>query len=279
MSKARHGSFFLKFWGVRGSIPVPGAKTLRYGGNTPCIELRIGERTLIIDCGSGAVALSQNMLQTKNYDADILLTHFHLDHICGLPFFCVGFAPMANIRLHSGLTQNAADVEKIIGKVMSPPIFPIDTSELTAIEFKTFTQGHSIDLDIKNAEIKTLALNHPGGSTGFRIDYEGKAITIITDHEKGDAHTDNAVASFVKDSDIMIFDAMFTRADYAAHEGWGHSTWEDVIDLAIEANVKTPVIFHHAPFRDDEALDHIASEAQARHSGAIVASEGLILTP
>ncbi len=270
--------FSLRCWGARGSTPTPGASTLRYGGETTCFELRAGGALILVDCGSGARNLGMNLCQATPREFDLLFTHTHLDHICGLPFFKPAYDDRFKVTAWAGHFQDGICLSDIVSRIMSPPIFPVAAKTLKAVEFKTFTAGECLQR-ADDLKICTVRLNHPGGACGYRFDLGGKSIAIITDHEHGDPEIDANVRTFVEGADIMIYDAMFTGEEYEAYKGWGHSTWEKAVELATQANVKTPVLFHHDPRRSDDELDVIGIAAKAVHPGTLVAKEGMLLVP
>ncbi|WP_153769732.1 MBL fold metallo-hydrolase [Labrenzia sp. CE80] len=270
--------FSLRCWGARGSTPTPGASTLRYGGETICLEIRAGDALLLVDCGSGARNLGMDLCREMPREFDLLFTHTHLDHICGLPFFKPAYDERFKVRAWAGHFQDETSLADIVSRIMSPPIFPVAAKTLKAVEFKSFTAGDTLERD-GELVIRTVKLNHPGGACGYRFEYRGKSIAVITDHEHGNSEIDASVRSFVEGVDYMIYDAMFTDEEYPTYEGWGHSTWQKALELAGQANVKVPVLIHHDPRRSDDELDEIARAAEAIHPGTLIAKEGMLIVP
>lgn len=269
--------FSITFWGVRGSIPTPGQDTLVYGGETTCLEVRIADRLIIVDCGSGARGLGNHMLDRGDGHADVLFTHTHLDHIIGLPFFAPAFAAGMKITCHAGhLGGDGHTLRRVLERVMSPPVFPVAIDVLKACTFRAFSAGETLRV-AGGVEVDTIALNHPDGATGYRFRSDGRTLCIITDHEHGNPDIDAAVMDFVRDADVMVYDATYTPEEYEHVVGWGHSTWTECVRIAGLANVKTPVLFHHEPYRTDEDLDRIKQEVERCHSGALVARQGMVL--
>ncbi|GGB41188.1 MBL fold metallo-hydrolase [Roseibium aquae] len=273
--------FWLRIWGARGSTPTPGASTLRYGGETTCFEIRVGGRMILVDCGSGARNLGLDLCAKDGPRSfDVLFTHTHLDHICGLPFFKPAFFPGFDVRAWAGHFQdNSTDLMDIVSRIMSPPIFPLAAKSLKSLSFHTFEAGRPLPLGIDGLTVRTMRLNHPGGACGYRFEFGGKSICIITDHEHGNPVVDDALPDFVRQADIMIYDAMYTDGEYERYRGWGHSTWQKAVELAGKAAVKVPVLFHHDPCRSDDELDEIGLAARGVYPTTLVASEGMLLRP
>lgn len=271
--------FTVTFWGVRGSIPVPGATTLKYGGNTSCVEVRCGDRTLVLDAGTGIAPLGAKL---GSAEVDILLSHTHLDHIQGFPFFRPIYNPTSTVRVWAGHLKPAYTVEAVIGHVMQPPIFPLTISDLRAtLEFIDFTAGEPLSSPCFTAHgmtIRTLPLNHPDGATAYRIEYQGHSVCYVTDVEHAPGKVDEALVNFIKDTDLFIYDCTFNDKEFERYWGWGHSTWQEAIRIANVAHCKTAVIFHHHPEATDEALDHLAHELKETSVNAVVAYEGLMMS-
>ncbi len=270
--------FLLRIWGARGSTPTPGRETLRYGGETTCLEVRAGSALVLVDCGSGARNLGRSLCQSQCKTFDLLFTHTHLDHICGVPFFKPAYKPDFHINAWAGHFTDRTELVDIMSRIMSPPIFPVAAATLPAFHYRKFMAGDVLPRE-DNLVIRTLRLNHPGGACGYRMEYNGKSICVITDHEHGVPDIDAALCKFVEGADVMLYDAMFNQEDYVCYQGWGHSTWEKAVELANVASVRTPVIFHHDPRRTDDELDAIGEAARARHPGTLVACEGMVLQP
>ncbi|MEM8663943.1 MAG: MBL fold metallo-hydrolase [Pseudomonadota bacterium] len=271
------GGLSLTFWGVRGSIPAPGPTTLRYGGETTCIEVRCGDRTVIIDCGSG-VRMCGSMLSKRAVDkVDVLFTHTHLDHICGLPFFCVAYDPATPVDLWAGHVPPGGTLEEIVERLMSPPIFPVATSALNNTRFCSFKAGDTIDLG-NGLTVRTVRLNHPGNATGYRFDHNGTSLAIITDHEHGNSEIDTAIETFVQGVDVMVYDAMYLDHEYPKFVGWGHSTPGKGMALAKRAGVGHTILFHHDPRRTDDEIDTLAAELKASGAPASYARQDETIT-
>jgi phosphoribosyl 1,2-cyclic phosphodiesterase len=269
----------VRFWGVRGSIASPGPDTTRYGANTPCVEIRCGEHLLICDAGTGLRPLGDALAREgKVVQAELLCSHTHLDHICGFPFFAPCFGTGNNIRIWAGHPAANGDIGSVFRTTLTSPLFP-DVMEFfkAAIEFKNFRSGEQL-APYPGLSIKTGPLNHPGGATGYRIEWQGKSVAYITDTEHRDDAIDTNVLTLVSGADFMIYDANYTDEDYAAHRGWGHSTWQEAVKIADRAAVKTLVLFHHDPARTDGMLDQIGAAAQKQRPGTVVAREGLLLS-
>src|SRR4051812_10894105 len=200
-------SISVRFWGTRGSIACPGPTSLRYGGNTPCVEIRCGDRTLIFDAGSGIRPLGNALVQTAtDKDFDIFLSHGHIDHVVGLPFFAPMFDDDRIIRVWGGNFQATGGVEEAVRKLMSFPLFPLQIEAVHAtLEFHDFCAGDTITPH-PGESVRTAPLQHPGGATGFRIEYGGRSVTYATDVEMGDGPIDPALAALVKDTDLLIMD-------------------------------------------------------------------------
>jgi len=274
MGDAADPGMVLRIWGARGSTPTPGRDTTRYGGETTAMEVLFDGKPVLIDCGSGARALGKALSGEGVSDIDILFSHFHLDHICGLPFFPPAYNPKGKIRVWAGHLAPDEDPQAVLCRIMSPPIFPVAFDHLAACECRRFQPPERIALK-GGISVETIALNHPNGSVGFRFTSGDKTLVTVTDHEHGDPAYDRAIEDFVRGADVMIYDGMFDDSEYAAHVGWGHSTWQEGLKLADRAGVRVPVIFHHHPDRTDDDLDRYAEEAARRHPGALFARQGM----
>jgi phosphoribosyl 1,2-cyclic phosphodiesterase len=268
----------LQFWGVRGSVACPGPATLRYGGNTPCVEVRCGPYTLILDAGTGIRALGNALTEAADTtDFDIFLSHGHIDHVIGLPFFAPLFVEGQTVRVWAGSLQPAGGVEKAVRKLMSFPFFPLQVDAVHAeLEFHDFEAGAAIN-PRPGVTLRTASLNHPGGAIGYRIEYGGRALAYVTDIELGDGPLDPALLALTKDAAVVILDTTYTDAEYPSRAGWGHSSWQQGIRLANAANAGRLCLFHHDPEHDDAFMDQIRSAAEKARPGTIVASEGLRL--
>lgn len=268
----------LRFRGVRGSIPTPGPGTVRYGGNTPCIELRCGDGLVILDAGSGIRDLGTDLAQRGPVDADILLTHTHFDHIMGLPFFAPAYSSGNRFRMHAGHLEEGKRLKDVLCTMMMAPLFPIPMDVMAADKsFVDFGVGAAFDLGC-GARVKTCRLNHPNGATGYRVEYGGRSVCYITDTEHREGGRDRAILDLIAGADVFIYDATYTAEEYPAKRGWGHSTWQEGADLAEEAGVGVYYLFHHDPSHDDEAMAAIERAAKDRLSNAEAAREGVTVT-
>lgn len=270
--------FSVRFWGVRGSIACPGPETVRYGGNTSCVEVRVGDSHIILDAGTGIRPLGNRLAREGTVNADILLSHTHLDHIVGLPFFAPAYAADNEFRLWAGHLPASMALEEALCAMMVAPLFPIPMDVMAAQKsFNEFRAGDPFTLEC-GAAVRTCPLNHPNGATGYRIERDGRAVCYVTDTEHVEGARDEAILELIAGADLFIYDATYTEAEYADHRGWGHSTWEEGAELARIAGVGTYLPFHHDPGHDDDAMDRIQAEAEAKFENTVVAREGLTLT-
>jgi phosphoribosyl 1,2-cyclic phosphodiesterase len=269
----------VRFWGVRGSIATPGMDTVRYGGNTSCIEVRCGEHLLILDAGTGMRPLGDALAAGgRPVEAEIFCTHTHIDHLCGFPFFAPCYDLRSRLRLWAGHLAPTQSLRDVYRMTISAPLFPDLMDRLPAtLDFQDFVVGDDL-APFPGLVVHTAPLNHPGGATGYRFVWEGKSVAYITDTEHRPAELDANVLRLVDRVDVMIYDSNYTDEDYPTHIGWGHSTWQEGIRLAERAAVRTLVLFHHDPARTDAKLDEIAAAADASRPGTLVAREGLVLT-
>jgi len=298
----------IKFWGVRGSIPCPGVSTVKYGGNTACIEVRFPEinRIIIIDAGSGLRELGNHLMtQQQVVDTDLLLTHTHWDHIMGFPFFIPAYIPGTEIRVYGPVTYEEDTLEKVVGGQMTYRYFPVREAELSAnidyisLQEEEFEMGDGII-------IKTCYLNHPVLCLAYRIEYQGKVFctaydtelynnVFITDPqdpdydqemaEEGDlvASEQNAmIEEFYQGADFLIHDSQFTQEEYEQqYIGWGHSHIEYVCQAVQRQQVKKVAFFHHDPLRTDEQLDELTTKyCNTEYCGqtkSFFAKEGMVI--
>jgi phosphoribosyl 1,2-cyclic phosphodiesterase len=269
----------LTFWGVRGSVPCPGERYLRYGGNTSCLEVRANGHLIVLDGGTGLRELGRELAAEGALDADLLLTHTHMDHIGGVPFFGPLFDPRCTWRLHAGHLLPRRTLYSVLQDFMADPVFPVPPSIFAAqVTFEDFKAGTTLDLR-PGITVRTALLNHPQGATGYRIEHDGKAICYVTDTEhKAEQGLDQGIIDLIRGADIFVYDCTYTDEDFARFKGWGHSTWQEGVRLADAAGVKTLVIFHHDPAHDDDRMDAIAAAAEVMRPGTVVAREGLTLT-
>lgn len=273
------GNLSVSFWGVRGSIACPGRRYERYGGNTSCLEVQCGPHLLVFDAGTGLRPLGDKLKAEGPRDIDLFLTHSHLDHIVGVPFFPPLFDPHSKVRFWAGHLLPDRRLRDVICTMMVAPLFPVPIDIFAAAtSFNDFSAGEILRPH-DGLTLRTARLNHPNDATGYRVDYEGKSICYVTDTEHAGDQLDANIMGLVEGADLLIYDSTYTEEEYTRHTGWGHSTWNQGIRLADAAKVKTFVAFHHDPSHDDDFMDRLASELDKARPGSQVAREGMTLTP
>jgi len=265
----------LKFWGVRGSIPTPQPENLRYGGNTPCLEIRSDAGSLlVVDCGTGLRVLGKALMKefgNQPIRANVLISHFHWDHIQGLPFCVPLYNPANQFHLFSH-PPSGISLEQTLGGQMTNPYFPVDMTALRAVrQYSTIDQA-AFELD--DFRILPGRLNHPQGCFCFRIENNGKSVVYATDNEPGEPKSDKAIRKISRNADVLIYDSQYTRTQLDSdRKGWGHSTWEEGVRICQESGAKQLILFHHDPDSDDRTIDHTQELAQARLANSRAAFE------
>lgn len=271
--------FFVRFWGVRGSIPSPGPTTVRYGGNTSCLEVRCGDRLLIFDAGTGIRPLGCHLDRLGAVDADIYFTHTHVDHIQGLPFFSSAYNKANKLRLWAGHLAPDYTLKQVLSEMMMEPLFPVPISIFGAeISFSDFPCGQT-HTPGPGIVLRTAPLNHPNRATAYRVEYNGKSICYVTDTEHKPGTPDANILGLIERADLVIYDSTYTDEEFCKFKGWGHSTWQEGVRLCTQANARRLVVFHHDPSHDDAFMDRVAVAAEAARPGTVVAREGLTLSP
>lgn len=281
----------IRFWGVRGSIPVPGPATVRHGGNTTCIEVRSDEGQLIIlDAGSGIFPLAQTLLAELPVTAHVFISHSHWDHIHGLPFFTPLFIPGCRVHLYGAFDPVSGNgVEQIMEVQMQYSYFPVREAELkAAIDYHTLSAGQLVELG--DAKVISSLLNHPVTDFGYRVECNGKSVYFTGDHEPhyniyesddpqyeeyeamrlvAQANVDAAMQGV----DVLIVDCSYTREEYASKQGWGHGHYDAAIDMALRVGARRLYCTHHEPTRTDDALEALFAEVMARYRDKLGALE------
>lgn len=296
---------YLRFWGVRGSYAAPFATHLGVGGNTSCVEIRVGDRILVCDAGTGIIPLGEQLLaQRQVRELLVILTHYHWDHICGLPFFTPAFSPEWTLRFF-GPGESAGDVERALAEQMKAPYFPVETETwLARVEYLSAQRE---TLESGPFRVRHYNVHHPGVTYGYRIEVAGQTVVYVSDNEfsflgesiRRQAATLSAEEQglfeqiereerqqelkLLRGADILIADAQYTPEDYALKRGWGHSCYIDTVNAAIDAEVRRLYLFHHDPGHDDASIAGILAHCRdiVRQRGAAleceVAHEGLVV--
>jgi phosphoribosyl 1,2-cyclic phosphodiesterase len=285
----------LKFWGTRGSISVPGPGTLRYGGNTTCVEVRADDEIIVLDAGSGIRSLGialEKEFRTQPIKLSLLVTHAHWDHIQGLPFFAPVYEKKNEIRVR-GYDGVDTTFGEIMAEPMKAPFFPIAMRELSAsIDIKKLTE---MEFCLGKVQVRARFVNHPGVCAGYRVFTSAGSIAFLPDHEpfrflhsakanhmnpeqakKTATEERSSLVEFLKGSDILILDAQYTDAEYETHVGWGHGSVSSAVSLALDAEVRKLLLFHHDPTHDDAMVDAMVDEARRliRESGKDLEVDG-----
>ena len=267
-------SMIVKIWGCRGSLPTPGANTLRYGGETTSIEVRSSSgQCIAIDAGSGIRNMGHALVNdTTVSHISLLVTHSHWDHLLGFPFFAPAYDARFSIALCGG-PKGQRTVWDYLTHQFEAPYFPIDATALQA----TFTHGcacnrafcdHTLPFSDRSIECHSIPLNHPNGGYGFKFVEDGKTFVFLTDneirfqHAKGPSR--DVFVNECRGADVLFHDAQYTEVEYSGKRGWGHSTYMDAVDLAMESGVKRLGLFHHDPEHSDEDIDREVDECRNR---------------
>jgi phosphoribosyl 1,2-cyclic phosphodiesterase len=280
----------IKVWGCRGSIGVPGPATLRYGGNSTCLEIRTAlRRVIVVDAGSGIRNLGKALVEEAGVSAvRFFFTHSHWDHLAGFPFFAPGYEPKFRLTFCGG-PHGQDSIRKYLAHQMEAPYFPVDISVLKAqLVFRCERPNQEpCHCPVAGIEVDQVPLNHPNGGYGFKFMEQGKAFVFLTDNELDYQHPGGLARAqyveFCRGVDLLFHDAQYTDQEYRETRGWGHSRYADAIDFALEAGVKRLGLFHHDPDRTDDELDRIVDacrERIARAGGAVecfAVAEGMTL--
>ncbi|MBV9324626.1 MAG: MBL fold metallo-hydrolase [Chloroflexi bacterium] len=276
------------FWGTRGSVPTPGPSTLRYGGNTSCVEMRTEAGTLLIfDSGTGIRELGLHLArQAEQVSAHLLLGHTHWDHISGFPFFAPAFVPGNRLAIYGARDPNRSLRDVLAGQ-MHPTYFPVPLGDLRAdITFCELDEG---TLHIDDAVVRTHLLNHTCVCMGYRVEADGFSVAYVTDHEPYGAlddglrvspvhDGDRGLVEFVRGVDLLIQDAQYTPPEYAERRGWGHGSTDYVIDVAVQAGARRVALFHHEPTHADADIDRMleACRTRSREAGSTLEVVGAV---
>jgi phosphoribosyl 1,2-cyclic phosphodiesterase len=268
----------VRFWGTRGSIPAPGPSTARYGGNTSCVELQIGDGSVIIlDCGTGVRELGLKLLKSQSTFERIylLIGHTHWDHIQGFPFFIPAYEPQTTIHVY-GSPGQGRPLEKVLSGQMDSDYFPVSLGDTEAtLHFHEF-KGRPFEIGA--ATVNAMYMNHPGMTLGYRVSFGGKSFVYATDNEpyrhtlehlgeRGEEgrdfgrRLDSEFVRFIAGADLYIGEAQYTDAEYPKRIGWGHSSISATVNVALEAQVRALAFFHHDPLHDDDAVAAMARTA------------------
>jgi phosphoribosyl 1,2-cyclic phosphodiesterase len=275
----------LSFWGVRGSTPTVDPGTWRYGGNTPCLELAAPDGSqIILDCGTGLRMLGSRWAEPNGESAaaetHILVTHYHWDHIQGIPFFAPLYLENNQFHFYSFRSKflGRESLKQVFETQMAVPYFPVNISAMNAKrKFQEVAGGDTFR--IGENKVTARWLNHPQGCLGFRIETPAGTVVYATDNEPGDAKMDASLQELASGADIFINDAQFTPEQLATtKKGWGHSSWKEGVRVAKEAGASTLVLFHHDPDSTDRMVDTILREAREEFDSVFSASEGMVIT-
>jgi phosphoribosyl 1,2-cyclic phosphodiesterase len=300
------GEMSIRFWGVRGSYPVPGNAVTRYGGNTACVEIEAGGRTIILDAGTGIIPLGRELTrrareQGRKVSGVLLFSHLHHDHTQGFPFFLPAFIPGTTLEVY-GPDFLGSSPQIALEQVMQPPYFPLRLADLAGtLTFNVLRETDVLRLDgpsqeggaqvcgpdgtpddSRSVRVRVLrSYAHPGGVYHYRVDWLGHSFVYATDTE-GYVNGDRRLVNFARGAELLIHDAQYTDEHYlglapglSLTQGYGHSTVSMACQVALSAGVKQLALFHHAPEYDDEQMDRVAAQAKAAFPGAVVAHEGL----
>ena len=279
----------LSFWGVRGSTPTVDPATWRYGGNTPCLELTAPDGTqFILDCGTGLRVLGSRWTApaagviasgVRNPETHILVTHYHWDHIQGVPFFAPLYSENNAFHFYSFRSKHLGrdSLKQVFETQMATPYFPVNMSAMTAKKkFMEVSGGDSFT--IGENKITARYINHPQGCLGYRIETPGGTVVYATDNEPGDPQLDRELRELAAGADIFINDAQYTPEQLAStRQGWGHSSWREGVKVAREAGAKTLVLFHHDPDATDRMVDGLLRQAREEFDSVFAASEGMVI--
>jgi phosphoribosyl 1,2-cyclic phosphodiesterase len=251
----------VRYWGTRGSIPTPGRATVRYGGNTSCVEVLAGDTRIILDAGTGIRPLGENLQRNPDLrQTSIFLTHFHWDHVQGFPFFAPAYDPDFRLRIF-GPTQDGVGLEELVRKQMGPISFPLPYESLGGnITFHPFNEGTRTEGQVT---VHALRVRHACFTLGYRVEAFDRSVVFVPDNELKGAGFDvpsdweDAFLSFVSGADLLVHDSTFTTREYDQKRGWGHSTFRQSGELAERAGVSALHFFHHSPGRSDDELEAI----------------------
>lgn len=275
----------IKFWGVRGSIAVPGCETVKYGGDTACVEIRVDGELIILDAGTGIRRLGLKLVNESGnspIEAHILITHTHWDHIQGFPFFAPAFMPQNKFTIY-GCEDANRNLKRLLSGQMESEYFPTSLEQMEAdIQFVELSAG---TFQIGKAQITAMFMNHPGLAFGYKIlSSDGKVVVYTGDTEpyyqllSGNVNSTDAAISgevryfidkleadfvqFVDSADLLIFDAQYTLEEYSGNIGWGHSPWDYAVNVGLKAKVRKLALFHHDPNRSDDEVDEIVRKSR-----------------
>ena len=273
----------VKFWGVRGSIPTPGPTTVRYGGNTCCIEVRMGDEIILLDAGTGLRALGRSLLaefRDRPLNLTLLLTHTHWDHIQGLPFFGPIYNSNCRLRILGCEGARKGLVNALTGQ-MESTYFPVPFNKLPSnIEIEEL---RNFNFNVGPVHVRAMRANHPGLCIGYRLSSPEGRIAFFPDTEPRPRGRDRDMIQFLRDVDLLILDSQYDFMEYGEHIGWGHGCVDDSVALALQAGVKQLSLFHHDPDHDDKQIARLVQHARrlvAKQKGKLkvdAAREGMTI--
>ena len=252
----------LRFWGVRGSAAVPGSATLEFGGNTSCVELEGAGDAIFFDGGTGIRAAGLRVTAGRVH---VFLTHFHWDHIQGIPFFAPLYDPSKHVTFYAPYPAR-----QVLEGLMSAPYFPVEFGSLPA---KVELVELQSSVELGTVTVRAIEVNHPQGACAYRVD-GAASFVYAPDREHGDPRLDQLFLDEVRGATALVVDSQYTREEYETHRGWGHSTWLESARVAREAGVQSLVLFHHDPSHSDDVLRRIESDARREFADSFMAKEG-----